>query len=114
MKLLKRNLTEFTYEAYEGKQEILKDGKHTGKYEVRYGEPVPYTGNISTPSQMASQQWFGIETDYTHVLLMEDPNADIKETGIIRWKGNTYMITAVRPSINVLAVALRKTVQGDA
>ena len=114
MKLLKRNLTQFTYEAYKEKHEILKDGKHTGKYEILYKNPVSYTGNISIPSQMASQQWFGIETNYTHVLLMDDPNADIKETGLIRWKGNTYIITAVRPSLNVLAVALKQTVQGDA
>lgn len=113
MRLLKRNETEFTYTGYEGKTEILKDGKHTGKFTVSYAEPVTYTGNISVPSGQDLQQLFGIETRYTHVLLMDNPDADINESGLIQWKGSVYEIKAVRPSLNVLAVALRKRIAGD-
>lgn len=109
MKLLKRNETDFTYTAYAGKEEVLSNGRHTGKFEVSYAEPIPYRGNISVPSGQALQQLFGIETSYTHVLLMDNPDADIREDGLIQWKGYVYEIKAVRPSINVLAVALKKT-----
>ena len=114
MRLLKRDLTEFTYTPYEGKTEILKDGKHTGKFTVSYGEPVPYEGDISVPSGQAQQQLFGIDTRYTHVLLMDDPETDIREDGLVQWKGKTYEIKAVRPSHNVLSVALKERIPGDA
>ena len=109
MKLLKRNETEFTYTACAGKVERLNNGKHTGKFDLTYADPVPYSGNISTPSGQAQQTLFGIETVYSHVLLMDDPTADISEDGLIQWKGYEYVIKAVRPSLNVLAVAIQKT-----
>ena len=113
MKLLKRNTTEFTYSAYEGKTEILNNGKHTGKFTLSYSNPVTYRGNISVPAGQVNQQWFGIDVKYTHILLMDDPEAAITESGLIQWKGKTYLIKAVRPSPNVLAIALSQTVQGD-
>ena len=108
MRLLQRDLTEFTYTPCLGKTETMKDGKHTGKYTVSYGEPVPYTGDISVPSGQAQQQLFGIDTRYTHVLLMDDPETDIREDGLIQCKGNAYEVKAVRPSHNVLSIALMK------
>lgn len=113
MRLLERNLTEFTYTPYLGKTEKLVDGKHTGKFELSYGDEVSCVGNISVPSGQYTQQLFGIETRYTHVLLLDDPEADIHEDGLIQWKGNTYEVRAVRPSLNVLAVALQKRNAGD-
>lgn len=123
MKLLKRNETEFTYTAYAGKTEIMKDqvlidgvltgGKHTGKYELTYESPVTYRGNISAPYGQDMQQLFGVNTPYTHVLLMDDPDADIREDGLIQWKDNVYEVKAVRPSLNVLAIALRKRTAGE-
>lgn len=114
MKTLKRNESIFTYTPYNGKEEILKDGKHSGKMKVAHGIPVEYRGNISVPSGNDQQQLFGIELRYTHVLLMDNPNADIQEDGQIQWNGNTYDVKAVRPSINVLAVALKKRIAGEA
>lgn len=108
MRLLKRNTTVFDYRKYLGEEEILKNGHHTGNYAPAYDEPVQYRGNISAPSGFATDQLFGINTQYTHVLLMDDPDADISEDGLIEWKGAVYEIKAVRPSLNVLAVALKK------
>lgn len=113
MKTLKRNETEFTYKAFVSKTEKLNNGKHTGKFIISYSEPITYRGNISLPYGQAFQQLFGIETQYTHVLLMDDPKIDIREDGLIQWKGKEYQIKAVRPSLNVLAVALQQTIQGD-
>jgi hypothetical protein len=113
MKLLMRNLKEFTYTACNGKTEVLKDGKHTGKFEVSYSDPVYYKGNISVPSGQDQQTFFGINTVYTHVLLMDNPEADIREDGLIQWKGSVYEVKAIRQSDNVLAIALKKRTAGE-
>ena len=115
MKLLQRNLTEFEYLPNLGSIEILDGGKHTGRYDTVYGAGVPYKGNIGVPGGYNQHQMFGIVTDYSHVLLMDDPNADIREGGKIRWKDAEYEIRAVVPSLNVLSVALKKiTAQSSA
>lgn len=111
MRLLRRNLTDFEYLEYTGQEtDLNEDGEHTGEFHPEYDTeyPVKYRGNISTPSGHTEQMFYGVTTPYTHVLVMDDPNADIRETGLIRWKGNLYTITAVRPSLNALSVALRR------
>lgn len=110
---LERNMQDFTYKPYLGKTEKLKDGKHTGKNTLSYGDPVDYSGNFSTPNGNVHQQLFGIETKYTHVLLMYEPDADIKKDGLVQWNGKTYEVRAVRPSLNVLTIALRQQTAGD-
>lgn len=108
MKLLIRNRTEFEYYAYSGlESDEDENGLHTGVWHPVYDEPVTYKGNISAPSGSAVQAFDGLEVRYTHVLLMDNPNADISEAGYIVWKGKEYDVTAVRPSLNVLSVALR-------
>lgn len=114
MKLLRRNTTTFAYRPYVGQTEKISAGRHTGDYDAEYGEPVTYRGNISPPSGMISDQLFGININYTHVLLMDNPKADIQEDGLIEWNGGVYEIKAVRPSLNVLSVALRKRTANNA
>lgn len=107
MKLLRRNLTEFEYYAYTGvDSDVNDDGLHTGIPVPVYADPVVYRGNISVPSGIAVQAFEGLDIRYSHVLVMENVNAPIDEYGYIVWKGRKYSITAVRPSINVLSVAL--------
>ena len=109
MKLLKRNCKEFEYYAYTGlDSDLNSDGLHTGVWQPIYADPVTYVGNISTPSGSAVQAFDGLDIRYSHVLVMDDPDADIEETGYVRYKGKRYDITAVRPSLNVLSVALRQ------
>lgn len=108
MRLLKRALTRFDYRACKGKEEILADGRHTGRYQLVYDDPVVMTGNISAPKGFANDRWFGIETKYTHVLLVDDPNTCIREDGLIIWNNETYEVRAVRPSLNMTSIALRK------
>lgn len=114
MKCQRRNTSLFLYKAYLGKQERLIDGRHTGMPEAQYGEPVQYRGNISVPTGFATANLFGIDTQYTHILVMDNPDADIAEDGLIEWKGNVYEVKAVRPSINVLSVALKKRTKNAA
>lgn len=114
MKLLRRNTVLFRYRARTGEEETLKDGLHAGNYSPTYGDPVRYRGNISAPSGFATDNLFGVNTQYTHVLLMDDPKAKIAEDGLIYWNGDVYEVQAVRPSINVLAVALKKRTVNNA
>lgn len=113
MRLQRINTRKFFYRAYLGEREIIKDERHTGNTEPFYAEPVEKFGNISAPSGFSTHQLFGIETKYSHVLLMQGIDPDIKEDGLIDWNGAVYEITAVRPSLNVLAVALKKRVDNN-
>ena len=109
MKLLRRNTSKFEYLPNTGVEtDLNSDGEHTGEYHIQYGDPVQYRGNISTPSGQTNWTFYGLEGRYTHTLVMDNPDADIHEGGGIRWKGNLYDITAVRPSINAVSIALRK------
>ena len=108
MRLLKRNLTEFEYLKLEGSTDLNEDEEHTGEYRNEYAEPVKYRGNISTPNGQINQMFYGTDTRYTHILLMDNPKVKFEETGLIRWKDDLYDITAIRYSMNVLNVALRK------
>ena len=110
MKLLKRNCTEFKYFGYTGlNSDVDEDtGLHTGIWKPIYAEPVSYRGNISSPDGDVTQAFDGLEIRYTHVLLLDDPDADIHETGYIEWKGHKYDIAAAIPSMNVLSVALKQ------
>lgn len=109
MKLLRRNTTKFEYLPYTGVMtDVNADGDHTGEFHPEYGDPVTYRGNISSPSGHSVQQFYGEEIRYTHTLVMDKPDVDINEHGLIRWKGDLYEITAVRPSLNAVSIALRK------
>lgn len=109
MRLLRRNTTVFEYLPNTGTGDDLdENGMHTGNYEYTYGDPVEYRGNISTPSGAAVNTFYGLEALYTHTLVMDDLDVDIHEGGIIRWKGHNYDVVAVRPSLNVVSIALRK------
>ena len=108
MRILRRNSSVVRYRAYQAQSEVLKDGKHTGNYTLTYADPVKYRGTMSVANGMATDNLFGINTPYTHVLVMDKPDADIKEAGLIEWQGVLYEITAVRKSLNVLSVALRQ------
>ena len=115
MKCLKRNMTEFEYLPYTGTDTDLNEyGEHTGEFHREYGKAVPYKGNISSPSGHTNQTFYGMNIQYTHTLVMDDPNAKIDEYGVISWKGDLYDITAVRPSINSLSVALKKQTKDHA
>lgn len=114
MRLLKRNLKEFEYRAYIGKTEVISDGKHTGRLQAQYGDPVLYRGNISAARNSAYHEFFGIGTNYTHVLLVEGADTGFTEEGLIDWNGNVYEIVRVSPSLNVTALALKKRVTNNA
>ena len=109
MKCLERNKTEFEYLPYSGvESDLNEDGEHTGEFHREYGNAVKMKGNISAPSGRVNQTFYGDDIRYTHTLVMDDPNVGIKESGLIRWKGDLYEIQAVRPSLNAISFALQR------
>ena len=114
MKLQRRNTVLFQYKPVIGQEERLLNGMHTGNYGPVYGDPVVYRGNISVPSGFATDNLFGVNTQYTHVLVMDNVNANIAEDGLIEWNGSKYDVKAVRQSINVLSAALKKRTVNNA
>lgn len=114
MRLLRRNTVAFEYWRLTGKEDRLVNGLHTGNIKPVYDDPVRYRGHISAPSGFATDNLFGVNTQYTHVLLTDRPDADIQEDGIVTWKDNVYAVKAVRPTMNVLAVALQRLTKNHA
>lgn len=109
MKCLERNKTKFEYLPYDGTDTDLNEyGEHTGEFHRAYGKPVPYKGNISSPSGREVQTFYGEDIRYTHTLVMDNPNVAINEYGVIRWKGDLYDVLSVKPSLNAVSIALRK------
>lgn len=110
MILLKRNLKEVEYLPYEGESDIdPKTGMHTGEPVPSYGEPIPFLGNISSPSQYVNPTFYGEDIRYTHTLAMEPTDEfEVNEYGMIRYNKDLYEIRAVRPSLNYVTLALRK------
>lgn len=109
MRLARRNTTLFKYKPFLGLGSDVDDsGFHTGNPVPMYGEYRTMRGTISAPSGSVTQALDGLEGTYTHTLIMDSPKVNIKEDGIITWRGNDYAVTAVRPSINFTLIALRK------
>ena len=109
MRCLERNKTSFEYLPYNGEESDLNEyGEHTGEFHPDYGDPIPYRGNISTPSGRSNQTFYGEDIRYTHTLVMELPKEEISVHGLIRWKGHLYEVTAMRPSINSVSIALKQ------
>jgi len=114
MRLLRRNTTVFEYLPYDGTETDLNDdGEHTGEFHPDYGTAVTYRGNISTPSGQTAHTFYGEDIRYTHMLVMDKPDAAINEHGVVLWKGHQYEVTAVRPSLNVLNIALRRMTEDN-
>ena len=109
MRCLLRNKKSFEYFPYTGVETDLNtDGEHTGEFHRQYGRPIRMKGNISSPSGNTNTTFYGDDIRYTHTLVMEHPKADVNEYGLIRWNGEWYTITATRPSMNSVTVALKK------
>ena len=109
MRGLKRDQRSFEYFPCIGKGSDLNgDGDHTGEPNPVYGSPVTYHGSISAASGHTNPTFYGRDLRYTHMLVMTNMKADIKEDGYILWKGNKYEIRAVADTANVKNIALRR------
>lgn len=107
-------MTTFEYLPYDGTEtDLNEDGEHTGEFHPAYGDPIPFRGTITDPSGRVNQTFYGQDIRYTHTLILDNPKAEIREGGIIRWNGYLYDIQAVRPSLNFMTIALRRQTTDD-
>lgn len=121
MRSLNRNKTNFWYANYQGKEEILKNGKRTGQYKVLYSNPVKISENLSAARGTLDNELFGIQTDYDRTITSCNRDFDISESSVL-WiekapeiasDGSTdtpwdYVVVKVARSINSVTVAIRK------
>ena len=122
MRGLVRNKIGFHYALYERKGEIIDEyGNTTGEYEVIYGKPIAYKGNISAEQGEIQSRQFGDSVTYDRVIVLCDKNVPIDEFSIlwidtppiINEDGSTntphdYIVKKVANSLNVKSIAISK------
>lgn len=122
MKCLNRNRQLFFCAEYESKTPVKDEyGNQTGEYELHYGLPKPYYGNISAAKgEMAARQ-FGEAESYDRIIVMDGRDTQIDEYSRL-WvderpvlmEGDTvfpphdYEVKKVARSLNSISIAIRK------
>ena len=122
MRCLARNKSVFYYALFNSKNEILdENGLFTGSYELKYGNPVKETANVSAAQGETNTRQFGENIPYDKVIVMEEPHTAIDEYAIL-WvdklpvlneDGTTntphdYVVKQVARSLNSVSLAVAK------
>jgi hypothetical protein len=121
LRSLRRNEKRFWYANYTGNEKILSDGKRTGQYKVKYGNPIEARANVSAARGSLDDEHFGINADYDRTITTCDKNLDMDESSVL-WiekapeiaaGGSTatpwdYVVVKVAKSINSTTVAIKK------
>lgn len=120
MRKLQRNMQEFYYSNYLGREEIIDEfGNATGEFEITYTEPAIAKGNISASRGNSDADQFGVSVNYSKTLVPSD-NIELSETSIL-WidvipvieNGETatpynYKVVEVAKSINEISYAIQR------
>lgn len=130
MKCMQRNKSPFFYALYEGKEEIEDDyGNATGEYELKHGNPVSSSANISAAKGETSTRQFGESEDYDRVIVFDNNAPPIDEYSVL-WVDtkpllnedgslvtdddgqaitpHDYIVKKVAMSLNVVSIAISK------
>lgn len=130
MKCMQRNKSHFFYALYESKEEIKDEyGNATGEYELKYGNPIDFSANISAAKGETSTRQFGESEDYDKVIVFDNEAPPIDEYSVL-WVDtkpslngdgslvkdedeNTitphdYIVKKVAKSLNVVSIAISK------
>ena len=84
MRCLERNKKTIHYKNYLGKTQIVDDnGNRTGEYTLSYSDLIEAKMNVSASRGVASEEMFGIATNYTKVLVTSDINCSMDEHSIL-------------------------------
>lgn len=115
MRTLIRNKIKFFYATYLGVTEVMRDGLHTGEYQISYSEPVEYYGNISAGNGNSQSELYGLtQGDYDKLIVLEDSTIPITETTVIWLENNPqsesydYIVKRVARSLNSVTIAIKK------
>lgn len=121
MRSLERNKRTFWYASYAGNEEILSDGKRTGQYKVKYGNPVEARANVSAARGSLDDEHFGINADYDRTITTDKADFGIDESSVL-WIEKTpeiaaggstatpwdYVVVKIARSINSTTIAIKK------
>jgi len=112
MRTLDKNKQTIHYKPYSGATPVTdEDNLLTGEDEVSYGKLKEMRCHVSPASGLATQQIFGIETNYSKVLITDDMNCGLNEYSIV-WvdKPTTgphdYVVARRSVSLNYIAYGL--------
>lgn len=127
MRGLVRNMQDFYYATYRGKEEIEDEyGNISGEYAIIHSLPIKARGNISAAQGEIQSRQFGDSVTYDKVIVLCDTNIPIDEYAVlwidtlpvIKTDGSTdtphdYIVKEVAKSLNTIAIAISKvTVSG--
>lgn len=121
MRSLRRNEKRFWYANYTGNEEILSDGKRTGQYKVKYGDPIEARANVSAARGSLDDEHFGINADYDRTITTCDKSLNLAESSVL-WiekapeiaaDGSTatpwdYVVVKIARSLNSTTIAIKK------
>lgn len=112
MRLLRRNLKTVYWKNYVGKTQTVDEyGNRTGEYVLSYGDLIEAKMNVSASRGAASEEMFGISTNYTKVLMTSDINCSMDEHSILWIDKPTsgphdYVVVRKAKSLNSIAYAV--------
>lgn len=116
MRTLNRNKQPLYYALYKGKTEYVDEyGNKTGEYTTQYETPVKTYMNISPARGNIVLEQFGINTQYTHILVTDKMDCPIAKDTIL-WIGKTpdnegkikhnFVVKQIAKSLNSISYAI--------
>lgn len=135
MKCLERNKSKFYYALYVSRSEITDEyGNKTGEYELTYGNPTEYHGNVSAAKGETQSMQFGENLSYDKVIVLDNNAPAINEYSVL-WVDcvpvltdggelatdtngevitpHDYIVKKVAKSLNHVAIAISKVTVSD-
>ena len=118
MRTLKRNKQKIWYATYLGYEDQMEDGLYTGDLVPTYSDPVMLMANVNPASGRTGIEPFGVDTNYTHLMVTDELNLPIDELSVI-WFGRepevdgspvapNFRVTRVAKSLNSVTYALEE------
>ena len=114
MRTLKRNKVKVWYRLYTGETEIENiSGIRTGEYRKTYSAPTYVMANLAPATGEAYVEPFGVETNYSHIMVVEGTDCPITETTVL-WTGTDtapdkqYRVKRIAKSLNHIRYALEE------
>lgn len=112
MRTLRRNKRTLYYATYRGREQLVDaNGNKTGEYAEKYNDPVELKANYSASSGSASEDVFGIGSNYSKTMVVEDVNCPIDEQTIV-WidkpttEKHNFVVARKAVSVNATMYAL--------
>lgn len=129
MRNLQRNTRKVWVSLYSSKAKQMISGKWTGEWVITRSNPFPVYASLSAARGQASDELFGVSSNYSRTLIIDYPNTGITDTSVL-WVNNTpefdangclklkddgtptvpfdYVVVSVAETMNVTTLALKE------